>query len=133
MKVPRMTRVDAGRAYRVEFPYDPVVVDAIKRIVPAHSRTYDPAQKAWFVAPAYKDLVYQLLEDVYIEVEWGTVEAPEGDEAYRVLHLLPSAPKELVEASYKCLSKLYHPDVGGDHVQMQAINQAVFHLRRQLG
>ncbi len=32
------------------------------------------------------------------------------DKDYAVLHLLPSAPPELVKAAYRTLSKLYHPD-----------------------
>jgi len=50
-------------------------------------------------------------------------------EAYATLHLLPSAPPELVTAAYRTLAQLHHPDRGGDTGAMSAINQAVEILR----
>jgi curved DNA-binding protein CbpA len=41
-----------------------------------------------------------------------------------VLHLLPSAPPELIEGAYKILARLSHPDVGGDPEAMRALNEA---------
>jgi len=49
--------------------------------------------------------------------------------AYARLHLLPSAPPELVTAAYRTLTTLHHPDHGGDTSAMIAINQAVATLR----
>ena len=43
---------------------------------------------------------------------------------YSVLHLMPSAPMEVVEASFRQLSKLYHPDAGGNEQMMQKLAQA---------
>ena len=49
--------------------------------------------------------------------------------AYGVLHLLPSAPPEVVTAAYRALATLHHPDRGGDATAMVQINQAVALLR----
>ena len=43
---------------------------------------------------------------------------------FAVLHLLPSAPSELIEGAYKILARLYHPDRGGSTATMQALNEA---------
>jgi hypothetical protein len=44
---------------------------------------------------------------------------------YARLHLLPSAPPELVEASRRVLARRHHPDVaGGDPAHMVAVNSA---------
>ncbi len=43
---------------------------------------------------------------------------------FTTLHLLPSAPPELVKAAYKTLAKIYHPDVQGDSAKMIEINRA---------
>lgn len=45
---------------------------------------------------------------------------------YRVLHVQPEAPAEIIAAAYRCLmTKLrHHPDLGGDHDTAVAINQA---------
>ncbi len=131
----RMTRLDDS--WRVQFPFDRGVVESIKQMVPSHSRTFDPDEKAWYVAPRYAELIRNLLESVFLEVEvdaertaytppTGTTPRTE----YHVLHLQPTAPPELVEVAYRCLSRLYHPDRGGNHETMTAINEAVSIIRR---
>ena len=140
MKTARMVRLIDG-TYQVTFPYDPIVVDAIKRIVPARSRTYDPSQSAWIVASVCRDTIHQMLEDVFVHVEMDAEETyspppsptstPRHTE-YHVLHLQPTAPPELVESAYKTLTKLYHPDRGGDHDKMTEINAAVSAIRSRL-
>ena len=45
---------------------------------------------------------------------------------YRVLHVQPEAPAEIIAAAYRCLmTKLrHHPDLGGDHETAVKINEA---------
>ncbi len=45
---------------------------------------------------------------------------------YRVLHVQPEAPLEVIKASYRTLmSRLrLHPDLGGDHAEASMVNQA---------
>jgi hypothetical protein len=54
------------------------------------------------------------------------------EQAYARLHLLPSAPPEVVTAAYHALVRLYHPDVGGDHDRTVAINAAAALIREHL-
>ncbi len=49
--------------------------------------------------------------------------------AYGALHLLPTAPPELVTAAYRALAQLHHSDRGGDAAAMVQINRAVAILR----
>lgn len=51
---------------------------------------------------------------------------------YTVLHLLPTAPPELVKASYRTLASLHHPDKGGDTAIMAKINEAYEDLCKKL-
>jgi hypothetical protein len=48
---------------------------------------------------------------------------PEAD-PFATLHLLPSAPVEVVKAAYKALAVIHHPDKGGDAERMKALNAA---------
>ncbi len=54
-------------------------------------------------------------------------------DAYRTLHLLPSAPPEVVQAAHRALVKMHHPDVSGGehsaHSAMVTINQAMTAIR----
>jgi len=51
---------------------------------------------------------------------------------YRTLYLVDTAPFEVIKASYKTLSHIYHPDRGGDPEMMIAINNAYERLKRKL-
>jgi hypothetical protein len=125
--------------YRVTFPYDPDVVTGIKELVPPHSRAYDPDAKCWYVSSAYRDIIHELLEDTFLEVDTDpertaydppTRTTPRTE--FHVLHLQPTAPLELVEAAYRCLSRLHHPDRGGSVEIMQQINAAVSIIRSKV-
>ena len=43
---------------------------------------------------------------------------------YRVLHVQPEAPPEVVKAAYRALMILHHPDRGGDHAMAVSLNEA---------
>jgi len=47
------------------------------------------------------------------------------------VHLLPDAPLPVVPAAYRAMALLVHPDRGGSHEQMVAVNKAYEILRRR--
>ena len=49
-----------------------------------------------------------------------------------MLHLLPSAPPELIAGAYRILARLHHPDVGGDAETMNRLNAARDLLRERV-
>lgn len=61
----------------------------------------------------------------------GTTAPPTNPDS--VLHLAPGAPWEVVQAAYRALAGLHHPDRGGDTAKMQAINRAYEDLKRRHG
>jgi len=137
MNVPLISWHSDGAAADVRFPYDADVVAGIKRLVPSPLRSYDPDTRSWTVAGRYVSPVYHVLAQVFGEVDIEGSRSGAGDrgrragtdDSYVVLHLLPTAPPELVSAAHKCLAKLHHPDRGGDHDAMQMINHAVEQIR----
>lgn len=50
---------------------------------------------------------------------------------YKVLEVMDGASKEVCEAAYKVLSRKYHPDTGGSHEKMVAVNRAMDELRKK--
>lgn len=58
-------------------------------------------KQSWRVNPASKKVL-------------GGKEMPDLSNAYRILHLLPSASFSVVSAVWRCLAKENHPDRGGD-------------------
>jgi len=105
---------------------------------------YDPDEREWTL-PSYSVERLQRWADAWTsQQEWDAPrrngqqhrsdrhqDAPAAPltEAYATLHLLPSAPPELVTAAYRALAQLHHPDRGGDTGAMIVINRAVEILR----
>ncbi len=134
---PTLTRTRTGGVV-LQFPFDRLLVDALKAEIPAHARSYDPDRKVWTVTPAYVAVAFRLMHLTFADVEIEDIRepgrrsadrAPQADDPYVVLHLRETAPPELVTAAHRCLAKLNHPDRGGDHDAMQSINAAVEQIR----
>ena len=128
------------RAARCTFPYSAGLVQAIKNLVPATHRRYDPDDHSWTVEPPYGPRVSLVIAEIYpdVEIEHGASWQPSEstltvtDPDYRVLHLLPTAPPELVESAYPTLARLHHPDVGGSTDTMMSINSAMMAIRERV-
>lgn len=74
----------------------------------------------------------KLLAKAYEDMEWLKRKAANASPAvpkttvqsFTELYLLPSAPLSVVKASFKTLAQVYHPDHGGNHQKMVALNAA---------
>ncbi len=119
-------------------------VETLKSFLPPHSRAYDPSSRTWFVDETAEVSFHKWLDyartKLGCRVEWVAGETGEGYERphkphtpakvdpFATLHLLPSAPPEVVRAAYKALAVKHHPDLGGDVRAMQQINAAYMQL-----
>jgi hypothetical protein len=123
------------------FPYSAPMVDDLKAAIPYRFRDWDPAHKVWTIEPAYADLAIQILLQYFPAAETPRRSRSQargqgrsaGNGHFRVLHLRETAPIELIEASYRDLARLHHPDAGGTHEAMQAINTAYVQLKERVG
>ncbi len=116
-------------------------IDALKSYIGVPLRSYKPAEREWVVdADADVELKCWL---TYCHTEIGAhviwlkgsenrqrhahpphEHRPKPIDPYVTLHLLPSAPPEVVKAAYRALAMKHHPDKGGDTATMQTINDA---------
>ena len=149
----------AGAGYTVKFGCDDTedflgLVRSFKSRVDWQARRFDPHEKVWHltraaggelrlwllahVAVDQRRLVGLTLDDL-LEDDEPTAPPPPPprpspvrgpSSPYDVLWLRPGAPPELVKAAYRALAQLHHPDRGGDHEAMVAINRAFDALRR---
>ncbi len=120
-------------------------IDTLKSFISPGQRSYNPPTREWFVDEDATDQMRRWLS--YAEtmigarVEWIGGEAYEDYEAecpppytppprpkpvdpYKTLHLLPSAPPEVVKAAYRTLAQIHHPDHGGSDETMKRLNEA---------
>ena len=136
MTAPRIVRRWDG-AVTLTFPFDAWLVESLKAGIPGYARRYDPTAKSWTITPAYAQVAARLMHDVFPDVEIVGAATPppfdrgrpSSDDPWTTLHLLPTAPPELVAAAHRCLAKLHHPDAGGSTALMQRINHAVESIR----
>ncbi len=138
MSRPRIVITAYGEAI-LTFPFNRGLVEALKREIPAYARSYEPATKAWTVNQPYIATAGALVEATFADVEvidhspnFSRPAPPTPRTEYHVLHLQPTAPPALVEAAFKCLSKLHHPDAGGSVETMQQINEAISAIRSKV-
>lgn len=59
--------------------------------------------------------------------------SPQKRDAFEVFFLLPTAPKEVVDAAYRALIKRCHTDVGGDGEMAVRYNNARDEIYKQKG
>ncbi len=111
-------------------------VQTLKEHVPSHRRSYDPQRRVWIIKQCAVEQLRRWLNyaeyTLGAEVEYEEQPLSETASAFTVLHLLPSAPPELIKAAYRCLAQLHHPDRGGDGEEMKRINSAFESITRGL-
>jgi hypothetical protein len=112
----------------LSFPYDPELIEALKVDIPGWARTYDPQGRTWTItSKAWANAAVLLLKEHYPNAAIAHDELPPPqpppradpprwcfagqDRHYATLHLLPTAPRQVVEAAYRALAKLHHPDL----------------------
>jgi hypothetical protein len=117
------------------------LIDALKNFVSPVYRKYEPNARKWVVGePAtesFRSWLSYARATFGAQVQWigETYEDPEAEwtppppkpkavDPYVTLHLLPSAPPEVVKAAYRALAVLNHPDKGGDEEAMKRLNEA---------
>lgn len=146
-----ITLTEFGDAH-LRFPFSQDLVADLKRQIPTHCRAWTPELKYWWIESDYVNLAARLAES-YFDVEYIDAPRPQQHtssappppprplhlDPYETLHLLPSAPPELIEAAARALAKLHHPDLRPEHekalatMTMARINRAAEDLRRRRG
>jgi DnaJ-domain-containing protein 1 len=133
----------------VRASYNQEFVDWIKGEVMINCRHWNKENDAWVISYSYEDDLivecFKLFSAVYKVGKrsvkktgpraWKRPKQSPLDSrtAYDVFHLQPSAPPELINAAYRVMAKLYHPDVynGPDATdQMKKINDAYEKIRK---
>jgi hypothetical protein len=145
-----------GDRVRVVTPYVPEFVADLKEEIPYYAKTWDRDSKNWLVDGEYEETALEVASRYFEttvviseadalrrERAARSASAPPRPEpphsstrcaeivrsVYREeaeLYLLPGAPLAVVQAAYRAVSKLVHPDLAGSssHARMVAVNRA---------
>ena len=132
-----------GPVLKLRTPYHERFIASLKEAIPWRSRKWNPEERCWEVRRVWEGEVLTLLSDYFDETRKTYSEAqarptPQYGE-WDLLYLRPGAPPELVEAAYRTLAKLWHPDTRPESerevatARMAAINEAVEKVRKEAG
>lgn len=132
-------------------PYDPGWLPDMKGFVPYRERVWRRDYKLWWIGDRYVTGVLRMSKEYFGTCIQGREEGFEEPphprvpdsgarenrqfqdalfnkvthfSDFKVLHLDPSAPFELIKLARKTLCRLHHPDRGGDPDKMIAVNDA---------
>ncbi len=119
--------------------FDEIKADFRQRFPRHRDAVYLPEQRAWSVPREHMRRLEAWLALWFDDdaIAWerssppptrATAAAPLAP-AYAALCLTEAAPAELVEAAHRILAKRHHPDHGGDHETMVALNRAIDVIR----
>jgi hypothetical protein len=114
-------------------------IGTLKSFIHSSARSYDPDARQWHVDAAaeveFERWITNMRTVIAATIEWLTPDntsdaherahkphTPAKVDPFATLHLLPSAPPEVVRAAYKALAIKHHPDkLTGDTRRMQEI------------
>ena len=119
-------------------PYYEQFVDALKLHVPASHRRWSMDTKTWLVEPPYDTTAITLLRRFFPNAGIGKKAGSQPsraerrrcacDDDHKALYVCQGAPAEVIQAAYRALVKIHHPDRGGDTSAMQRLNAAYARL-----
>jgi hypothetical protein len=121
--------------------WDPVR-EHFKREIPYEGRRWDEVRKRWIISVLYTADLLQFLTQHGAQIQDDRTPVtsvaavppmPEDlREAFDALYLAYTAPLCVAEASFRALSKYFHPDRGGDPQQFHTVNDAIAVVRHYL-
>lgn len=130
------SRVDVGMLEVRFSEYIRDIRDELVMIRPQNHRRWCPERKVWLVEESHLEELVRILQRYNIEIFSPDLVEDEDEEVagpYRVLYLHDDAPNEVIQAVYRALAMLNHPDKGGDVARMAAINNAYRQIKSERG
>jgi hypothetical protein len=117
--------------YTVRFRYDPDLVELLKTAVPSGARDWNPATKEWTIRAGHAEQLASALRSTGHKVlgldpprSDPPPRADGPDTAQWARDLLTRVGPSHRDPVFRALTKVLHPDVGGDHRLMQDLNRA---------
>ena len=118
--------------YVVTFTYDPTVVEMLKLVVPSHARTWSKPRREWLIEIVYGKPLADALGRLGATVIGLDDPQPQRqhttDPAGWARAVFQRVGPTRAPLAYRLLSRLCHPDHGGDHQLQVELNQAYAEL-----
>lgn len=102
-------------------------IDSVGGVAEPQSSSW---KEPWDVWRNSKDKQFQR-ERKSADSGWDIIGSKPSPSAYATLYVTQDAPRQVIEAAFRVLAKLHHPDSGGDTETMSRINQAFQELKKK--
>jgi hypothetical protein len=124
-----------GDITAVTFAYDPIIVGTIKLVVPSFFRRWNPVRREWLILePVYGAELARVLRGAGYTVI-GLDDPPNrqhvDDPAAWARAVFQRVGPTRAPLAYRLLSRVCHPDHGGDHQLQLELNQAFAEIERK--
>ncbi|MGO8772062.1 MAG: hypothetical protein ACLQIK_08380 [Mycobacterium sp.] len=118
-----------GDGHAVTFAYDPTIVELLKAMVPSFVRSWNPQRREWMIlepvyATQFADTLRRLGHPVIGIDDPPAQRQHATDPAGWARAVFTRVGAGRAPLAYKLLSRLCHPDHGGDHQLQVELNQA---------
>ncbi len=125
-----------GDGYGVRFRYDPALVELLKTAVPSYARSWDPSLKQWQIQAGHAERLASALRATGHQVIGLDPDPPPRtttgtDTARWAKILFRRVGPSRREPVFRALTRVLHPDVGGDTALMRELNDARDELKRR--
>ena len=113
--------------YAVTFNYSPVLVNVIKSTVPGYARSWDQPAKQWTIEALWAPILaaeIRRLGYTVVGVDNPPNPSHATDPAGWARSVFQRVGPHRAPLAYRLLSRLCHPDHGGDHQLQVELNQA---------
>jgi hypothetical protein len=117
--------------YAVTITYDPIVVDVLKLTVPSYARSWRKPRREWLIEVQYAKALADALRRLGAVVIGLEPEPSSSIHDHWARAVFQRVGPTRAAAAYKLLSRVCHPDHGGDHQLQIELNQAYAAIERR--
>lgn len=119
--IPSQHRKNSGGIWNFQLAWQNAIIEITKYYHPHNSITVSDFDDEMLFLLSWQKRWAQFLVDRHIQPKTST---PLVDGPHAELYLTKFAPQEVVVAAYRALSKMHHPDKGGDPARFRVIQKA---------
>lgn len=129
---------DSIQAYRARFPYQPAIIEFLKKNIPFSDRSFNDQTKIWTFTESYLDGTVKFLHIAFGNNEVAVVTREQTEKAKQprqsispskltgtdaqLAEFMRLIPYESAKAAYRHAALTLHPDRGGDMEKMAKVN-----------
>lgn len=119
-----------GNRYAVTFTYDPLMVELLKLTVPPCARSWSRPRREWLVEAIYGRPLADAMRSAGATVVGVDDHPTRGDPADWARSVFRRVGPTRAPLAYRLLSRVCHPDHGGDHDLQTELNRAYAAIER---